>query len=450
MFITSPPDHHELLVRELNAADPGQFVQIFQRSQEIGVAPGGRYRHWHTLRLLEPPAGLTHEQWWIAIKLARSPLLRKFPLTDKEGTPFLYSTPDEALKLLQYIDQHSSGEIRMPEVVIGDESTQKQYLVNSLMEEAIRSSQLEGATTSRRAAKEMIRTSRAPKDRSERMILNNYNALQYMREIGNKPLTPPIVLELHRILTEGTLDNPDAAGRLQTVDDERVAVFDRVKPDQVIHYPPDANELPGRFQAMCDFANETESTTGFLHPVVRAILLHFWLGHDHPFEDGNGRTARALFYWSMRRSGYWLTDYLSISEIFRKAPARYGRAFVYSETDGNDATYFVLYHLGAIKQAIERSHRYLQRKAAEIRKLEKMIRTSDRFNHRQLALLGSAIRNPDQQYTFYSHARSHNVTFQTARTDLLALEEQGYLEKRKRGKQYFFYPVEQLEVKLAS
>ncbi len=281
------------------------------------------------------------------------------------------------------------------------------------------------------------------------MILNNYNALQYMRAHGNKPLTPSVVLELHRILTEGTLDNPDSAGRLQTVDDDRVAVYDRVKVDEVIHYPPNADELPERLRAMCEFANEVENTTGFLHPVVRAILLHFWLGHDHPFEDGNGRTARALFYWSMRKSGYWLTDYLSISEILRKAPARYGRAFIYSETDNNDTTYFILYHLAVIKQAIERSHRYLQRKAAEIRKLERMIRTSDRFNHRQLALLGSAIRNPDQQYTFNSHARSHNVTFQTARTDLMALEEQGYLERRKRGRQYVFYPVQELEAKLS-
>ncbi len=437
-----------LLAKELQAGSD-QLLDLFRISQETGAAPEGKYRHWHTLRMMEPPPGLTNEQWWVAIKIARSPLLKKLPLTDKENKPFLYGTPDEALKLLQYIDQHASGEIRMPEVVTGDESAQKTYLVNSLIEEAIRSSQLEGATTSRRTAKEMIRTSRSPKDRSERMILNNYQALQYMRAQGNKPLTPPCVLELHRILTEGTLDNPDAAGRLQTAKDDRVAVYDRVKTDQVIHSPPIATDLPERFQRMCDFANETEGSSGFLHPVVRAILLHFWLGYDHPFEDGNGRTARALFYWSMRKSGYWLTDYLSVSEVFRKAPGRYGRAYLYSETDNNDTTYFILYHLAVIKQAIERSHRYLQRKAAEIRKLEKMIRSSDRFNHRQLALLGGAMRNPDQPYTFRSHATSHNVTFQTARTDLIALEEQGYLEKRKRGKQYFFYPVEQLETKLA-
>jgi len=448
MFVATPPNYKELIT-QLLARDADELVSLLTNSRELGIAPGGKYRHWNTLKHLEPPQGLTNELWWASIKFARNPLLRNLPLKDKGDQPFRYSTPDEALKMLQHVDQHCSGTIRMPEVVIGDESAQKQYLVNSLIEEAIRSSQLEGATTSRTVAKEMIRTSRMPSNRSERMILNNYNALQFMRAHGDSSLTPKLVLELHRILTEGTLDNPDAAGRLQTPEDIRVAVFDRTDHHKVVHEPPPAKELPKRLQTMCDFANETESATGFLHPVVRAILLHFWLAYDHPFEDGNGRTARALFYWSMRRSGYWLTEFLSISEIFRKAPGRYGKAFIYVETDDNDTTYFVLYHLAVVQQAIKRFHQYMQRKVAEIQNLEKKIRASDRFNHRQLALLGSAIRNPDQQYTFTSHARSHNVTLQTARTDLLYLEGQDLLQKRRRGKQYVFAPVENLEAKLA-
>jgi Fic family protein len=199
---------------------------------------------------------------------------------------------------------------------------------------------------------------------------------------------------------------------------------------------------------MCDFANGVGGDDGFLHPVVRAVLLHFWLAYDHPFEDGNGRTARALFYWSMSKQGYWLTEYLSISQIFRNAPARYGRAFLYAETDDRDSTYFVLFHLAVIKRAIEELHKYLQRKMREVHEFEQLVRTSDRFNYRQLALLGNAARHPDQPYTFRSHATSHNVTFQTARTDLLALRDQGLLEQRKRGRQFVFYPAPDLATKL--
>jgi Fic family protein len=103
----------------------------------------------------------------------------------------------------------------MPEVVTADGQAKQHYLVNSLMEEAIRSSQLEGASTSRHAAKELLRTGRPPRDRSERMIINNFLAMQYMREQMGDRLTPAAVLELQRILTADTFDGPGASGRLQ-------------------------------------------------------------------------------------------------------------------------------------------------------------------------------------------------------------------------------------------
>src|SRR5205814_10028127 len=58
------------------------------------------------------------------------------------------------------------------------------------------------------------------------------------------------------------------------------------------------------------------------HPMVRSMILHFWLAYDHPFVDGNGRTARALFYWSMLRNGYWMFEYITISKIILSGPDR--------------------------------------------------------------------------------------------------------------------------------
>ena len=116
-------------------------------------------------------------------------------------------------------------------------------------------------------------------------------------------------------------------------------------------------------QRLCDFANADEASLPFVHPVLRAILLHFMIGYDHPFADGNGRTARALFYWSMARSGYWLMEYTSISHILRKAPARYMRAYLHTETDKNDTTYFLLHQLQTIRQAIAALHDYVAKKS---------------------------------------------------------------------------------------
>jgi Fic family protein len=411
-------------------------------------APIGEYVHWDKLRHLDPPGDLTHEEWWQGIKWTRRTQHRKLPLTDAAGKPFTYSTPDGVLRLLHYVDQRCAGEIAMKEVVTADDQARAHYLVNSLMEEAIRSSQLEGAVTSRRVAKELLRSDRAPKDRSERMIANNYRALQFMRDEIGETLTPAAVLELHRIVTDGTLDSPGASGRLQSPDDDRIAVIDPGDGDKILHRPPPAEQLPDRLGALCDFANETDDSAQFIHPVVRGVLLHFWLAYDHPFEDGNGRTARALFYWFMRQRGYWLVEYLSISRIFRDAPAKYARAFLLTETDDRDTTYFVLYHLQVLRRAVEELHGYLERKTAEIRKVERLLKRSGTFNHRQLAVISDALRNPGQTFALKSHAASHGVTHETARTDLSRLVSKGVLERRRPGRQYEYVPVQDLAVRL--
>jgi len=282
------------------------------------------------------------------------------------------------------------------------------------------------------------------------MILNNYHALQFIRRLRDEPLTPAIVFELQRILTEGTLDESDAAGRFRRPD-EHIVVSDELD-GPVLHDPPEATELAARMEAMCAFANASDMDEPFIHPVARSILLHFWLAYDHPFVDGNGRTARALFYWSMARRGYWLAEFLSISRILKDAPSRYNRAFLYTETDDNDATYFILFQLKVIVRAIEELHEYLARKAVEMEETARLIRRSrairERLNHRQLALHNHALKHPGREYTFASHRASHDVSYGTARTDLLELARYGLLTEQKSGRAFTFVAPADLRKRL--
>ena len=198
---------------------------------------------------------------------------------------------------------------------------------------------------------------------------------------------------------------------------------------------------------MCDFANKTRADA-FLHPILKAIILHFWLAYDHPFVDGNGRTARALFYWSVLSQGFWMFEFLSISAIIRKAPAKYGRSFLYTETDENDLTYFILAQLQVIRRAIEVLYAYLDKKALEIRATEQILRASVAINHRQLALLGHALRHPGMRYTITGHKQTHSVTYQTARTDLLDLASRNLLIKTKTGLFFSFTAPTDLATRL--
>jgi Fic family protein len=302
------------------------------------------------------------------------------------------------------------------------------------MEEAITSSQLEGAVTTREVAKELIRTGRSPRDKSEQMILNNYITMRHIVDIKDQKMTPDLVLELHRMVTDRTLNDPKMAGRLRSPD-QNVVVDDME--GEVYHEPPSALELEQRLQAMCDFANE--KTPGyFIHPVVRAIILHFWLAYDHPFVDGNGRTARALFYWAMLHHGFWLFEFISISAILRKAPVKYARAFLYTESDSNDLTYFIVAQTLVIRRAIMELHAYIDRKTAEVLELETKVKALRMFNHRQAELIRHALKHPYQDYTIASHQKSHDVVYQTARTDLLQLHKQELLNMEKRGKTMVF------------
>ncbi|MGD0018904.1 MAG: Fic family protein [Candidatus Limnocylindrales bacterium] len=405
----------------------------------------GEYSHWDQLRHRTPPAGFSLDEWWMAIKFARNHIGRALPFQGTNGAPFGYCLTDEILETLRWIDQHGGGQILVSEGVT-DPSARSRYLVSSLMEEAITSSQLEGATSTRKVAKDMLRTGRSPRDRSERMILNNYRAMTRISDVAKHPLTPDLVYELHRILTEGTLDDPASAGRPQLPGEVRVGVYD---PDgQLVHSPPPAEQLPARMDAMCRFANG-ETGGGYLHPVVRSILLHLWLAYDHPFEDGNGRTARALFYWSMLSSGYWMFEYLSISRILQAAPSRYARSFLYVETDELDTTYFVLYQLSVIRRAIDDLMTYLRRSREEVRQTERLLREST-LNNRQIALLTHALRHADAEYTVRSHLTIHRVTSQSARTDLLDLENRGLLVRRQVGKKFVFNPAADLSTRIPS
>ena len=420
-----------------------RLPRIFELGMSVMV--DDEYPHWDELRHRTPPGDLTSEEWWLGIKFARKNLGRGLPLAGLDGRRFSYCMTDDVLETLHWIDQHAGGEILVSEGVT-DSANRSRYLVSSLMEEAITSSQLEGATSTRRVAKDMLRSGRAPRDRSERMILNNFQAMTRISEVAQQPLTPELINELHRILTQGTLDDPGAAGRPQRPDEVRVGVYD--PEDNLVHTPPPADQLADRMAAMCDFANG-RSTSGFVHPVVRAILLHLWLAYDHPFEDGNGRTARALFYWSMLSSGYWMFEYLSISRILRGAPAKYARSFLFVETDDFDATYFLRYQLSVVRRAIRDLTDYLRRTMSEVRGTVQLLREST-LNHRQVALLTHALKHPDTEYTVQSHSIIHRVTHQSARTDLLDLEGMGYLKRKLVGKKFVFQPVHNLPQLIAA
>ncbi len=306
------------------------------------------------------------------------------------------------------------------------------------MDEAAESSMIEGAATTRKEALDLLRSGRRPTSAGERMVVNNYVAMQHIKNLVDKDLSVEMLFELQSILTDQTLEDPTAAGRLRRAD-ESVRVEDS-RDGSVMYVPPPAETLPERLNALCAFANRSHTGEEFLHPITKACILHFMIGYDHPFVDGNGRTARAVFYWHALRNGYSIFEYLAVSEIIRKGFARYPQAYLDTEQDDGDLTYFILYKLDVIEQALDRLAQHLRTEEDKVRQSERLLRVSRDLNLRQRLLLEHALRHPTAEYTITSHMNSNGIAINTARADLDSLVRRRLMTRTKRGKKTIYHP----------
>ena len=300
----------------------------------------------------------------------------------------------------------------------------EQYLISSLMEEAIFSSQMEGAATTRKVAKEMLRKKMAPKDKSQQMIVNNYQTIRFIVENKNTPLTPGLVFHIHHLMTEKTLENPEDAGRLRRNND--VVVEDGIT-HEVVHNPPSYEELPAFVEELCHYFNETDAKV-FVHPIIRGIIIHFMVAYMHPFVDGNGRTARALFYWYMLKQGYWLMEYMSVSRVIASSKKSYEKAYQYVESDGMDVGYFIIYNLKVLEKAFKQLQDYLKKKQKE-KTLANTFLQLGNINERQAQIIRIYIDNPNEVLTVKDVQTKFMVTATTAKSDITGLMQRGMLSE---------------------
>ena len=404
---------------------------------------GGRYLPWDELRRKSPtPHGWTHAQWWVLTDLSRNLVSEQVPemFAHYPGNPRFFLTSALRRQLFE-LDRNPSNKLMLE--LVGDPETLNEYRIRELLEEAIDSSMIEGARpTTRDAARQMLREGRTAASRDERMIANNWRAMQWLLELRkeDRRLDVAGLLELHRILGEGALECERVAGEFRGLKDD-VSVMDLE--GVVWHQPPPREGLEERVAAMLRFA-QPRPDDRFVHPVVRAILVHFWLGYEHPFCDGNGRMARALYYWVMLRNGYEIAEFLSISGAIRQRGNEYYKAFAYCEAEELDLTYFLIDQLASIEIALSNLIARLRSRKRQLKAARELLPEMDELNHRQRTLLESAIRHPLRSYTITGHATAHGVHYLTARTDLANLEQRGLLTLRKVKKENRYRLAEKL------
>ena len=390
-----------------------------ESSEEIAQlvdAINSNYEYWDKVKYKSLPEGFTPQMLWAHVKASR---LRGM-ITVWEKYDINLCITSKMLRMCHEFDMkfgsfwETDNDAQSPE--------KKYYLSSSLMEEAIYSSKMEGASTTRVVAKEMLRKKKSPQNKAQQMIVNNYSTIRYIVEHKDEPLTEESLLYVHKLMTENTLDDPADAGRFRTND--KVVVADMIEGD-IVYTPPTYKDIPDFVETICDFFNNSNPRT-FIHPIIKGIIIHFMVAYMHPFVDGNGRTARALFYWYMLKENYKLTEYMSISRVISKSKASYEKAFRYTENDGNDMGYFVVYNLKALEISFQQLREYIQRKQQE-KKAANTFMMAGNINYRQAMVLQRLTEEPDAILTVRDVQEQFSVSSMTARKDLTDLVLQGYL-----------------------
>ncbi|OQP57185.1 hypothetical protein A3860_11525 [Niastella vici] len=384
------------------------------------------YYYWDKWKYIAQDWKYDSKKLWYAVKANRLShnVLKPF---GTDGLSFEIRVPAIIQQYLHEFDLNLVGPLQRDNIIPSQE--RDRYLISSLMEEAIASSQLEGAATSRKVAKEMLENNRKPQNHSEQMILNNYLAMKWIVEHAQENLTLSNLRQLHRILTEKTLSNESESGAFRQ--DNEIKVVDTQTGD-ILHSPPSFEQLDTLMERFCHFANDKDKTPFFIHPIYKAIILHFLIGYIHPFVDGNGRTARTIFYWHLLKKDYWLIEYLSVSRIILSSKSQYAKAYLHTEFDSNDLTYFAIYNLHCIHRALDDLKKYIERKRSEKHQVIAMLRNTA-FNDRQIAIIQDIIQDGTSVFSVQQMENRFNVSNQTARNDLNELVEKKILQTRKSG-----------------
>jgi len=380
------------------------------------------YLYWDKLKYLDFLGEKNSIKLWNYTKIRRF-LNQKLVLFGKlDNDDFLVFNINEFLQQrLHYLD-FNFGTGLQKERLLNDLDKQD-YLNNALMEESIFSSMIEGATTTRAKAKDMLRKNKKPKSKSEQMILNNYKTIQYISEHQDEDISIEKFFEIHKLVTENTLEK-EHIGVFRN--NNEINVVNELT-GEIVHSPPNFEELNQLMASFCEFFNNNPKKD-FIHPIVKGSILHFLIGYIHPFVDGNGRTARAIFYWYLLKNGYWLTEYLSISRVIMKTKTQYEKAYLYTEIDDMDVTYFIHYQVKVLLKAFEELKTYVAKKKKEQSKLLKYLKLKN-INERQALILQLIEDDNDRFFTVKEIEVRFSITNQTARTDIEELVERGFLRK---------------------
>lgn len=292
------------------------------------------------------------------------------------------------------------------------------------IDEAVWSSVIEGAFTSRAEAAKIIRQDKQPANKSEQMVKNNYQAMLYVLEHLEEPITAQTLIDIAGIVTRNASD--------EVVDGFRTVPVYVTGREGVIYTPPAAEQVLGMMDDLLNFIQTSE-----LHPLFKACIAHFYFVYVHPFTDGNGRTARALSYMMLLRTGYDFFRYFSVSGLIAEERNSYYKSMRHVEASGDDMTYFIDYYSAMLARSVDRMEKHLLHHVLADKTMYEL-EASGLLNDRQMKGARWLLEGDTGSVTVEVWKKKFKTATETARQDLLMLCEAGMLERTLDGRKAVF------------
>ncbi len=370
------------------------------------------------------PVTVSIGQFWPELEAARRGQSQTLPLKDQRGEPFWFV-------LNRSIEQQCNviAALARRDVAFTGPEFDALY-EEAVVDEAVYSSVIEGAFTSREQAMDFLRWNRTPRSKSEQMIKNNYDALTYVLEHLDEPIGEETILAIARIVTR-------SAAEVQVTGYREGMVYVTGR-EGVVYTPPRAEVVPEMMRALVKFIRESE-----LHPLLKACIAHFYLVYVHPFGDGNGRTARALSYMMLLQVGYDFFRYVSVSGVVAEERGRYYRAMRSVEESDGDMTYFIDAYSAMLARTVQKTEDHLKYHVLAGQKL-KALEAGGSLNERQLNGARWLLESANTGVTAEAWRKKYEVVTETARRDLLALCAAGVLAREKDGRKAVFRILREL------
>ncbi len=203
-----------------------------------------------------------------------------------------------------------------------------------------------------------------------------------------------------------------------------------------LHYQaPEASHLSAEMRAFLAWFNGCKN----MDPVLKAGVAHFWFVTLHPFEDGNGRVARALTDMLLARADGMPQRFYSMSAQIRLERKRYYEVLEFSQHGELDITHWLVWFLECLARAIKSSDGVVGKVVRKHSLFEQ--HSHAKLNERQRMMLGKLAEGFEGLLTTVKWAKITHCSPDSALRDIQALIEMGILKKDAAGSRSTSYSV---------